>query len=112
MNIIQYPHFLYVKSTGGASTQDAEGNWITYTPSWVFHSVCREETNGSGRQVNGSDGKAVVYSSMVYLPKGVASVPDNVEILVVTTQDPEALIRVKGTCLKCDITTLHGRIWV
>lgn len=112
MNIVQYPHFLYVKDLETTATQDADGNWISSAPTWIFHSICREETNGSGRQVNGPDGKAVVYSSMVYAPNSASKVPENAEIMVVETKSTAGIIRVKGVCMKCDVSQLHVRLWV
>lgn len=108
----QYPHFLFVLTPGGTSVQDDEGNWITSQATWKMHSVCREETNGKGQQIIGTDGKAIVYSSTVYLPKSAGSIAEGTEIFVSSENSENGPKRVKGTCLKFDVGQLSSRLWL
>lgn len=114
--VTQYNHFLFKQSLGGDSVQDADGNWVTNTPRWVFHSVCREETNGKGSAINTADGKTIVFSSLIQLPKNVERIAENTPILVSEliseTNDPEGVIRIQGPTLKFDNGQLHCRLWV
>ncbi|MGE5498467.1 MAG: DUF6093 family protein [Syntrophothermus sp.] len=109
----QYGHFLFKQVQSGDSVQDPDtGEWTPAPPAWVFHSVCREETNGRGNIIQGADGEALVFSSLVLLPKGTARIPEGTLIRVTEVKDPEGQKRIQGAVLKCDIGNLHGRIWV
>lgn len=108
----QYGHFLYKQVLGGNSVQDGDGNWVTPAPSWELHSNCREETNGKGHSIQGSDGKALVFSSLILLPKGATKVSEGTVIRVTETEDPEGPLRIEKAVEKCDISSMHGRIWV
>jgi hypothetical protein len=110
----QYPHYLYILSVPSA-TQDANGNWINNnqdSSSWTYHSVCREETNGKGSTINGADGKAVVYSSSVYLPKSAGDIKEGTIVVVSQFNDPTDGVRIKGAALKFDRGQLSKRLWV
>lgn len=107
----QYPHFLFAHITP-ESSKNEDGSWWTPEAAWVLVSVCREETNGAGRTIIGVDGKAIVYSSSIYLPKGVQRIAEGTEILVSETNDVDGICRIKGSLLKHDVGQLHGRLWV
>lgn len=117
----QYPHYLYRYEVGEA-TQDENGSWQTASESWVFHSVCREETNGKGIQIQATNGQFITFASLVQLPKGTQRVPEGTLIAVAEMPlEPSQLleeakaagvIRVSGDCLKFDNGRLHCRIWV
>lgn len=111
MAVKQYPHFLFVHLVA-ESVQDADGNWTDAVDGWVKHSICREETNGAGRQINGLDGKAIVFSSTVYMPRTAAKIQEGTEVLVSETDIETGACRVKGTVLKHDISQLHARLWL
>lgn len=107
----QYPHFLF-KLVPGTSTKGEDGDWTASPESWVLHSECREETNGKGSQINTADGKAIIFSSTIYVPAGVSGIPEGVEVLVNEANDRQGLTRVQGRVLKCDVRRLNGRLWV
>lgn len=109
--VTQYPHYLYVHVVG-AATQDDEGNWTNTADNWNLHSMCREETNGRGSVINGADGRAVVYSSVIYLPKSAGEVQAGTEIVVSQFNDVEDGVRIKARVIKCDTGQLNKRIWV
>lgn len=112
--ITQYPHYLYRREVSEV-TQDNSGNWVNNggDPSvWVLHSMCREETNGKGSTINGTDGKAVVYSSTVYIPRAAGEIKEGTEVVVSKSNDPTVGIRIKGQILKFDKGQLNNRLWV
>lgn len=111
MSVKQYPHFLFVHVVS-ESVQDNEGNWTDPVDEWVLHANCREETNGAGRQINGPDGKAVVFSSIVYLPKSTASIDYNTEAKVTDVNDSNAKPRVKGQVLNFYPGQMNCRLWL
>ena len=107
----QYPHFLF-KKVVVESTQDADGNWTEQSESWALHSECREETNGKGQEVNGLDGRSVVYSSTVYMPKSDVSIAEGTEVLVSETNSEFGVCRIKGRVIKFSNGQLNTRLWV
>lgn len=107
----QYPHFLFVKSVVEA-TQDVDGNWSNESESWVFHSICREQSNGKGSVINGQDGKAIVFTAVVHLPMASARIKEGAEVLISETNSSIGLVRVKGQALKYDVGQLHSRLWL
>lgn len=109
--IAQYPHYLYVHVVG-TSVQDASGNWTTPSESWKLHSMCREETNGKGSVINDADGRSVVYSSVIYLPKSAAEIVAGTEIVVSQFNDYDDGVRIKAMVIKFENGQLNKRIWV
>ncbi|MBV5348854.1 hypothetical protein JZU61_04260 [bacterium] len=109
--IKQYPHFLFVHVVSEA-VQDDQGNWSDPSDKWVLHSICREETNGKGSLINGVDGKAITFSSNVFMPKTAQKIKDGTEVLVSETNDPAGTVRIKGQSLKFDVGQLNCRLWV
>jgi len=108
--IQQYPHFLYVK-TVTESVQDGDGNWTDPSETLVLHSVCREQTNGKGSLVNGPDGKAIVFASIIHLPLETERIPEGSEVIV-SDDESGSIVRIKGEVLKFDTGQLHCRLWV
>ena len=111
MAVRQYPYHLFVYRVS-ESTQDNEGNWSTPVERWEKVSICREETNGAGRTINGPDGNAIVFSAMIYTPKGIAKIAEGTQVLVSETDSADGPCRIKGTILKHDVGQLHGRLWL
>jgi hypothetical protein len=109
--IKQYPHFLFIV-VNPESVQDAEGNFIKGSSSVLLHSVCREETNGKGSTINGTDGRSILYSSTVFLPITAVKIAEGTQILVGATEDPNSAVRIKGQVLKYDEGQLHSRLWL
>ena len=110
----QYPQYLYCKSTGEA-TQGSNGSWVGDSPEWVLAGICREETTGKGTSIQTADGRFLVFSSLIFLPRGSAKVQEGSEIMVMkekadVVSEGEAVL--KGTCLKFDDGRLHCRMWV
>jgi hypothetical protein len=107
----QYPHFLFVHVVT-ESLQGEDGNWSDPVDTWVQHSICREETNGKGSTVNGPDGKAIVFSSTVYMPKSAARLKEGTEVLVSETDSANGVVRIKGQVLKFDPGQMNNRLWM
>lgn len=123
----QYPHYLYKRTSDGEATQDANGSWQTSGAGWTLHSVCREETNGKGTQIQVAHSRFVTFASLIQIPKGVQRIPEGVEIAVAdkplepslllnqkTMEEAKisGIIRISGECLKYDSGRLHCRLWV
>jgi len=109
--VSQYPHFLFVK-VATSSTQDGEGNWTNPSVGWLFHSVCREQPNGKGFTVNGTDGKAFIFASTIHLPLTALRIKEGVEVLISESNDATGYCRIKGQVLKFEVGQLHNRLWV
>ncbi len=107
----QYPHNLYLKTVTGSS-QDESGNFVPGSESWVFHSECREQTNGQGSVINGSDGEAIVFSSTVHLPMSAVRIPEGSEVKVLNGDPEDPFLRIQGMVLKFDVGRLHNRLWL
>lgn len=108
--VIQYPHYLFA-ILGGESVQDEDGNWTEPEERIEMLSMCREETNGKGSQIQIAGGTFHVFASLIQLPKGSPSVDVGTTVFVA---DDEAgtSIRIKGTALKFDSGQLHSRLWL
>lgn len=107
----QYPHFLFVRSLG-ISTQNDDGSWTAGTDRWVFHSICREQTNGKGSLINTTDGRSILYSSVIHLPIQAGRIVEGTEVLVTEGENETDQKRVGGMALKFDAGQLHNRLWV
>lgn len=124
----QYRHHLYAAAAPADSTQDEDGNILDAqagAASWIYIGKCRQETNGSGRQVRTGDGRTAVYSSLLQLPKGSTRVQEGTEVMVsdriltetelaadLTTLRQTGVIRAQGRCLNYDAGSLHDRLWI
>lgn len=102
----QYPHKL-IATIATSATQDADGNWVPgSTESREIE--CRSEPNGAGRMIQLVDGSSVVYSSMVYMPRGTEPLPDQTAVSI--TWDG-ALVS-SGKVLRFSKGQLNSRIWL
>lgn len=111
--VVQYPHFLFVKNMGGNSVQNPDGSWSNPdAESWMFHTVCREETNGKGSTIQGADGKAIVYSSTIQMPRTASRITEGTTVLVSESKEPEGVLRIAGKVLKFDNGQMHARAWI
>lgn len=108
--IQQYPHYLLIKVITD-SVQNGDGSWSEASEQLVLHSVCREQSNGKGAVVNGPDGKAIVFASVIHLPLETERIPEGSEVIVSSDENGSAL-RIKGEVLKFDTGQLHCRLWV
>ena len=108
----QYPHFLFVHVVADSVQDQQTGNWTESVNSWVKHSICREEPNGKGQMIYGSDGKAIVFSSTVYMPKSAEIIKEGTEVLVSETESTSGVIRIKGQALKFSPGQMNCRLWI
>ncbi|MCF2498398.1 hypothetical protein [Dyadobacter chenhuakuii] len=103
----QYPYILQVlQLTGGGF--DGDGNPIPSTEEFVDHAKCRDEANSAGKQINLVDGSALVFDSLIQLPKG----PALIEVGSMVRVMEENVVRVKGTVKRFQKDQLHSRLWV
>lgn len=110
MVVKQYPHYLFVTVSAGA-TQDDNGNWVGGTSGNVFKAMCREETDGRGSEVEIAGGRFVRFTSMVQLPLDTGVIAEGTTVLIANNADGSG-VRVKGEVLKFDKGQLHSRLWV
>lgn len=107
----QYPHYLFALSSE-AATQNADGDFVdSGEKQYIFISMCREETNGRGSKLEVGDGTFIVYTSLIQLPKGSASVVEG-QTVAVFDDEARTSLRVSGECLKFDNGQLHNRLWL
>lgn len=110
MVIKQYPHYLFALTTG-ESTQDENGYWSDEEQKVIFLSMCREETDGRGQEVQTADGTYRKYSSIIQIPKGDLTIDEGTSVFVSDHEDGSGA-RIKGVALKFDKGQLHSRLWV
>jgi hypothetical protein len=109
--VVQYPHYLFAVKAG-ESTQDENGDWTDPTEESIeFISMCREETNGKGSQIQVAGGIFHVFASLIQLPKGAQSVDVGTAVFVSNNEDGSD-VRIRATNLKFDSGQLHSRVWI
>lgn len=106
----QYPHYLFALITG-ESTQREDGRWSDEDQQTIFLSMCREETDGRGSEVQTADGTYRKYSSIIQIPKGDLTIDEGTSVFVSDHEDGSGA-RIKGVALKFDKGQLHSRLWV
>lgn len=109
--VIQYPHYLFAVTAGTESVQDENGNWSEAESTNVFLSMCREETDGRGSEVQVAGGTFRRFTSLIQLPKGAPIVNDGTTVFVANDADG-ADKRIVGVALKFAADQLHSRLWV
>ncbi len=62
--------------------------------------------------INGSDGKAIVFSSTVYMPKSAAKIKEGTGVLVSETESTSGVIRIKGQAMKFSPGQMNNRLWI
>lgn len=110
MKVEQYTHYLF-SILGGESVQDDEGNWSDSETTTEFISVCREETNGRGSEIQVAGGTFHRFTSLIQLPKDSQKVDVGTSIFVANNADGSD-VRIEGVVLKFDKGQLHNRLWV
>jgi len=105
----QYPHYLFVETTTANAVQDVNGNWTTGEVLRQFISICREEPDGRGAEVE-VGGTLHKVTATIQMPKGT-SVPIGAKV-VITNDAVGAEVRRTGVVLNCDPSQLHTRIWL
>ena len=110
MKLVQYPHYLFAVNSGD-STQDGNGNWSDSETTNIFISICREETDGRGSEIQVAGGTFHRFTSLIQLPKGAQKVEVGSTVFVANKADGTN-IRIQGVVLKYDVGQLHSRLWV
>lgn len=106
----QYPHYLFALTTG-KSTQGEDGYWSDEDQQAIFLSMCREETDGRGSEIQTADGTYRKFSSLIQIPKGALIIEEGTSVFVAESEGGSD-VRIKGTVLKFDKGQLHSRLWV
>ena len=108
--VVQYPHFLFTQEV--SSIQDTNGNWIQSIDNPIMILVCRNETNGKGNTINGIDGKAFIYSSIIYLPLSSPDFEVGTEISIYEQNSTDSNLILKMPIVQFSKGQLNKRIWV
>lgn len=106
----QYPHYLFAKETS-ESVKDDNGFWTSGEQKTVFLSMCREETDGRGSEIQTADGTYRKYSAIIQIPKGALIIEEGTSVFVSDNKDGSS-VRINGVVLKFDKGQLHSRLWV
>lgn len=106
----QYPHYLFALITG-ESTQEEDGRWSDEDQQTIFLSMCREETDGRGSEIQTADGTYRKYSAIIQIPNGALTIDEGTSVFVSNHEDGSD-VRIKGVALKFDKGQLHSRLWV
>jgi hypothetical protein len=109
--ITQYPHYLFAVLAGSESMQDGDGNWSDSETTGELISICREETNGRGSEIQVAGGTFHRFTSLVQLPKDAPVVEVGTGVFVAGNPDGSA-VRIAGSVLKFDSGQIHSRLWV
>lgn len=108
--INQYPHFLFLVQPSEESTQNEDGDFQESTSGMTFLSMCREETDGRGTEIQVS-GIMHKITSLIQLPKTCPKVELGAKVVVANDAEG-ADVRITGVCLRIDPSQLHSRLWL
>ena len=123
----QYPQYLYAFNNDEEAVQLPNGSWSNPAKYWELKAACREETNGKGSTIQIADGEALVFASLIQIPKGTVRINEGTIVLVAREEiDPDqltepdfienakinGLVIAKGICAKYDYGRLHCRLWI
>jgi hypothetical protein len=111
MSVRQYPHYLFAVLAGGESVQDDDGNWSGSPTTREWISMCREETNGRGVEIQVAGGTFHRFASLIELPKSAPKIQAGTSIFVANNADGSE-VRITGSVLKFDAGQIHSRLWV
>lgn len=104
--VTQYPDTVKVTATAPA-TRDENGNWTLATTT-TTDLTGRWEANGKGLFVATLNGQQIVYSGIVYLPKGTAQPPYGAKVEVYR----DGLLTAKGQVQNFYSGQLNCRLWL
>jgi len=105
--MVKYPFELWLLEVS-ESEKDELGFEKQGIETWLKHSVCYEQVNGSSGAIRLENGEAFVYSSKIFLPANTGKVNAGTKIQV-RTNDGE--IRFTGECARFSTDVKHCRIW-
>lgn len=107
----QYPHFLFIVPNNAESVQDENGDWSEEPCAPKFISMCREEEDGRGTEIQVAGGTFHKVTSLIQLPTSCPEV--QLGECVIVANDKECTdIRIKSKCLRFAHNQLHSRLWV
>lgn len=104
--VTQYPDTVKVTVTAPA-TRDASGNYTLATTT-TTELTGRWEANGKGLFVATEGGQQIVYSGIVYLPKGTAKPPYGAKVEVYR----DTVLIATGTVQNFSAGQLNCRMWL
>ena len=106
----QYPHYLFLVQPAQETQQNEDGDFPESTSEMTFLSMCREETDGRGTEIQ-VGGIMHKITSLIQLPKTCPVVELGAKVAV--ANDAEGTdVRITGVCLRFDPSQLHSRLWL
>lgn len=104
---VQYPYTLQ-KLVVPASTQDAQGNFVSGMSEWVDVCSCRNE-DGSQKKYPREDGSYFQATHLIQCPMSVLAIPAGVKVRVIETGN---VVRLVGQVVYSSKEKFHTRVWV
>jgi len=108
-SVKQYPHYMFM-ATPAQSEQNEDGDFPVQSPANTFLSMCREETDGRGTEIQ-VGGIAHKVTSLIQLPKDCPDVSLGAKVIVANDADCSD-VRITGGCLNFKRDQLHCRLWL
>lgn len=105
-----YPYVLYLISNSVIQDEETGETSVNPNPE-MFISQCRDQVNGSGKLIQGSDGDTITYNSIIHLPKNTSPIEVGKQVIIYQDKT-KGVIRAKGTVLRFSSDSMHCRIWV
>lgn len=108
----QYPHFLFVATSGGDAVVDPEtGDLVSPESDFTLVCECREESDGRGTEIN-VGGRHHKVTSVIQIPRGKCPrIQEGTPVRICNDETGDD-VRIQGVCLKHDQAQLHSRLWV
>ncbi len=111
VTVKQYPDVLtWVKTTGGSSSYDSDGNLIVTGGSTTTVTMqCRAQANSQGKQITGVDGKSIVFDWLILVKLAEAQqIPYDASVSVTRN----GVVRAIGTVKRCVIDQLNAKVYL
>lgn len=107
---LNHTHYLFVKDN--RIIKDPEtGEILPNNEEYRFVSKCREQVNGSGKLISGTDGNTIAFNSLINLPLSCETITEGTQLIVCDDFEMTS-IRFDGIALRFSKSLLHSRLWV
>lgn len=102
----QYPHTVQIVAAP-AATRNNSGDYTAGTPVTTEKQGRFEHNSGNG-MITLTDGTAVRYDGIIYLPLPLTTVPAGSQVIVLNGTEQIT----KGKVKRCEVGQLNARIWL
>ncbi|MDV3585528.1 hypothetical protein CMU68_10020 [Elizabethkingia anophelis] len=107
--MVIYPYKILVLVETESTRDEETGTWIPGSQDWIDFGKCRDELNGGGAKITGTDQTVYEYSWLIQCPKTINKIDFGAKIKVI---DKNGNVRANGSVLNFCPEQLHTRIWV